>query len=455
VIQPGSFTETLGGPDVTHVFVHATTSFDQPAYLRLTGPAVERWAERALLLARCEDVVCLAAPVEEAYLAWLQDLGIGVAASRIVVPNQFDADAGDTLPVSLMNDATALGKIATLAGNTPRIVVNPYLGSRAEFELATCLSRTIGRHVEVLAGSVAATERANSKQIVRAMALRLGIPVADGEVIDLGRVEADRPANSVLIRSAVDRWLNRTGAVIVRACVASSGSGTSIVRHGMAPGAGRFDTLIRETRSRYFLVETLVEPCCSPNILMDLPREAPPVLVGASDPRLDPALSYQGNVFPSRARTLDDMIAGSATLASALRREGLVGPVGFDFVEYREPRSGRRRLMLAEVNPRINGAHYSTSLVERLNAEQARTGRPAIRACLTARVTTTARSFAEFQRRYAPLLFDRASGSGIVPFSTGRLSHGRCNIAVLGAADESVEALYGELMANLEREATN
>jgi len=94
-------TETLGGSDVTHIFVLAMTSFDQAAYRRVMGPGVERYAERALLLARNHDVVCLAAPVEEAFRAWLHHLDVGVPADRIVVPRDPDF-GGEALYGELM-----------------------------------------------------------------------------------------------------------------------------------------------------------------------------------------------------------------------------------------------------------------------------------------------------------------------------------------------------------------
>jgi hypothetical protein len=195
-------------------------------------------------------------------------------------------------------------------------------------------------------------------------------------------------------------------------------------------------------------VETLLERCCSPNIVVHVSPERD-VVAGATDQVLDEALVYHGNLYPSLAETLPGMIDAARVLTQWLREEGLEGPAGFDFVEYNDRDAGRRRFAFAEVNPRINGAAYSTALLERLNVAQAANGRPLIRSYLTNRLSARLRSFADLERRYRRLLFDPGTGRGVVPYTTGRLRHHRCNIAVFGETRAAVDALYEELIGRL------
>ena len=62
---------------------------DDDAGPRLFVHSVERASERALVLARSQDIVCVSDEVEPAYLSYLAELGLGPASNRVVAMSRF------------------------------------------------------------------------------------------------------------------------------------------------------------------------------------------------------------------------------------------------------------------------------------------------------------------------------------------------------------------------------
>jgi hypothetical protein len=142
------------------------------------------------------------------------------------------------------------------------------------------------------------------------------------------------------------------------------------------------------------------------------------------------------------------------TLAGWLHGEGYAGDVGMDFVEYRDPRTGRPAAFLAEVNPRVNGANYPLALRHRLNAERRRHELAPVEAFASGGLTARARSFAELAEALGPLLFSHAQGRGLVPYATGYLAHGRCPVVALAPTIREALELHAEARGALEDACT-
>jgi hypothetical protein len=144
------------------------------------------------------------------------------------------------------------------------------------------------------------------------------------------------------------------------------------------------------------------------------------------------------------------MDAWARMLATWMRGQGYAGLVGFDFVEYRDPMTGGVRAFLAEVNPRVNGGTYALAVRARLNRSAALAGRPQAPAFVSGTVETRARNFARVRAALGHLLFDPGRGTGIVPYATGCLDHGRCAMVALAGSRLRAAELYGAAQARLE-----
>src|SRR5882762_11756558 len=66
-----SILETLGGTGVTQIFVHDITAVGDRTELATSFPGFDKYAERALLAARPDDLVCVSAEVDGQYHQFL------------------------------------------------------------------------------------------------------------------------------------------------------------------------------------------------------------------------------------------------------------------------------------------------------------------------------------------------------------------------------------------------
>jgi hypothetical protein len=439
-----SIVETLGGPDVAHVFLHDVTSFTAFEGFGYRDTRVARWAERALVMARPHDVVCVLDPVDAAFLRHLSALGVGPRPRHVVTVEGSGPRATGPLAAQLLDDARAFETVCGLVAQARQVIVNPFVTTLADVRLVAALGTALDRPVSVLGGTPDTVARVNRKDYIRARAMSLGVPVAAGDVVELPTGSDGRPADLSRLREALARRVRLTGRALVRGARGASGSATFVVD----ASPGRIEAVLGDIAARadntVYLVDVMHEVTVSPNVLMHVePRGGPISWVGASDQRLDAALVHRGNLYPSRARALAGMVESAHRLARWLRDEGVVGLVGFDFCEYRNPDTGTDDYFLAEANARINGAVYPTFLMESINREQARCGRPPVRAFLSVQtLTTRAGAFEEFTGLHRPALFEPSTGRGCVPFNTGQLADRRCSGAFFGRTAAEVVAMY-------------
>jgi len=396
--------DVRGGPDVIHVFAHTVASLDPMPGLWQTDRESDILAERALLLALSDDIVCVSEPVDAGYLEFLADLGLGSRPERVVVD---------------------LAAIRGLVDPARRVVLNPYIATAREFQMGETLAEMLGRPVEVLGGNPELIARANLKHVARAKAVALGVPVAPGEVVDRSAV-----------RDALVRQLRATGRAIIRGSRGASGSATFVAEDNADSIEAALRWAAVRSDNTVYLVEVMFEAVASPNVLMHVePDNGRVRCVGISDQRLDANLSHAGNAYPSLAITAAEMIASARELSGWLQSEGFTGLAGFDFVEYREPRTNQRRQFLAEINARTNAAAYSKAAMDRLNAGAF---------VAVKEVLPEPCSFGALRKRCAGLLFDPRMRRGMLPYATGLLALGKLYAVFLGATREEAAALYEE-----------
>ena len=441
---PAPIGDTLGANDVAHVFVHDVGSFARLEGYSYGETRVTRWTERALVMARPHDVVCVFEPVEDAFLAYLSGLGIGPRPHHVVALQRSAPPSARPLAEQLAEDGRALDTIRDLVAGARQVVLDPFIATTADFRLAAALGAALGRDVTVLGGHPDVVERANRKDHTRATAVELGVPIARGDVVALPAGADGRPTDLGPLETALARRVGATGRALVRGAWGASGSATFVVEAGRDHIQAALRKVGARVGNRVYLVDSMHDVRVSPNLLMHLPPEGGPISwVGVSDQQLDAALVHRGNLYPSRARTLADMVASAQRLARGLQGEGVVGLVGFDFCEYRDRDTGKDEHFLAEVNARVNGAAYPAFLLDWINREQARRGRPPVGAFLSVQtLVTRAGSFAEFAARHPSVLFDPVTGRGCVPFNTGQLVNRTCSGAFLGETPADVMAMH-------------
>lgn len=445
---------TLGDRDVTQIFVHSVTSLQNIADLIKIKPELAKFPERALVFARPNDIVCVLDEVGNEYLQFLSSLGLSHKKENIItVSNGVDTDLGASLSDLLSGNRDAILAIRRLVRSNKKIVLNPYITSSKEIKLASILSNVLGTQVYLAGGDSDIVGYAEHKHTAREKALELGIPVPKGEIIEVERGVDGRLLNITAIEAAINRYVNKTGRVIVKGSYGSSGSSIFIVRNNPQGIKSALNKISERKDNTVYLIETMVDFVVSPNILMYIePGDGSIFCVGITDQILDYNLMHEGNIYPSKASTLNNILFSAKKLSKWLQSEGYSGLLGFDFIEYFDQETGLYEHFLAEINARTNAATYPRSLMEQLNTRQWQKDRPQIEAFLASTTKTKATSFTGLKELYGHLFFNAETGKGIVPFNTGCLEYGNFTLAVFGKSRNEVVEMYEDFKALLKME---
>jgi hypothetical protein len=285
---------------------------------------------------------------------------------------------------------------------------------------------------------------ADQKHHIRAKALELGVPVADGEVVTLPRAGGRRRRDYDALRAAVERHLPATGQTIVRGAQGAAGASTFVVGGRGEDVDGLLRRLGQREDNHVYLVEVLVPAIVSPHVQLYLEPDGGPITcLGVTDQRWERPFVHGGNIFPTTGRSVPAMLDWSCRLATWFQGEGYAGHLGLDFVEYADPATGALRTLLAEVHPRVDGATEPLTILALLNAEQRAAGRPESRAFVSGTLDLGAAGPAMLERAGGEFLYSVESGRGVVALP-GSASE-RCRVVMLGGSRDEVLRAYGEL----------
>jgi hypothetical protein len=442
-----SIVETLGDSNVTQIFVHSVTSLKNIGEYIKIKPELAKYSERALVLARPDDLVCVPDDVDNQHLQFLSGLAVGTKKEKVIVASGgVNTGVGASLSDLVAANPDALLTIRRLINPNKKIILNPYITTHREVSLASILEKVLATKIHLDGGAPEAVSYADQKCKVRNKALALGIPVPQGEVIEIMRGEDGRPLSMTPIESGVGRHIHRTGRVVIKGTHGTSGDSTFIIEKGALSIKKALNEIAEKDYNTTYIVESMIDFTVSPNVLMYIePGKGDIFCVGITDQVLNENLMHEGNIYPSVANTLKDMVLSARTLSRWLQAKGYSGLLGFDFIEYFDREKGLYQHYLAEINPRTNAATYPRALMEHLNKEQKRKGRPIIRAFLSLNVRTKAISFADIEKLYGHSFFDPETGKGLVPFNIGCLEYGKFTAALFGKTRNEVLNIYKDL----------
>jgi hypothetical protein len=101
--------------------------------------------------------------------------------------------------------------------------------------------------------------------------------------------------------------------------------------------------------------EPLVDRVAEAGIQIDIPRDAPPTLVGVTPLLVDRSGTYRGSRFGCPASEIEvwqPAVETALRAAQILRREGYFGPLGIDAMQYRDDHGHLRLRPLQDINAR-------------------------------------------------------------------------------------------------------
>jgi hypothetical protein len=421
----------LAGGPLAQLFVHGQTH-----------------AERALVLARPQDVVCVPDEVEPAYLTYLAELGLGPRAGRVVAASRFGPTASPdrALWARLAGSADALRTLAHLLQGSGGTCLHPYTASGGERSLAAALEVAADAEVRVAAADPRLVAFADQRHHIRAKAIELGVPVAEGETVTLPRAGGRRRRDYDALRAAVERQLRPTGRAIVRGAKGAAAASTFVVGGRGEDADGLLRRLGQREDNQVYLVEVLATATVSPHVQLHVAADGGPITcVGVTDQRWERPFLHGGNIYPSTGRSVDAMLDWALRLARWFQGEGYTGLLGLHFVEYADPGTGQPRTLLTELHPRVGGATYPLAIMQRLNAAQRRADRPESAAFVSGTLELRPATFAAFRRAAERFFYTPRTGRGMVPYQVSGLGAGRCGVVMLGGSRDEVLRVYGEL----------
>lgn len=425
------------------LFIHCVASL--PGFSQLAGhvAGVDKYGERALLLAEADDFVCLAHSVPPEYLEMLNGLGLGPSPSHIIrLPESLDRQTTVPMSPKLVKSLESGMRLPTSLGRDQPIWVNSFAASETDAALQTSLQSQLGNHVSLINQHPGPELNLYDKNVVRRHAPSCGLPLPPGEAVAVDRKAGTAKSRTAELRQAICKYLDTTGRVIVRGALGASGSSVFLVGRDEYEIEACIRQADGQTHTNDFLVEPFFDVDVSPNIGMFIdPRDKKVSCVSISDQLLEGGVCHVGNRYPSEAQLLPEMIAAAEQCCRWLADRETTGFLGFDFCEFRRPGRAERDFFFAEINPRLNGATYPAHVLSRLNARAPHPRWTTFRAMT---IETDLSSYSAFRARCGDLLFDGRQSTGLIPYNVGLLQHGKLMVTVVGESVDDVVALETE-----------
>jgi len=388
------------------------------------------------------DAYVAACPGMDDYERYCRDhLGLGA-------PRFFQADpVGPPIEVaSACRHGRVFEELTAWAREVGGIVVHPYMGIDAVWELAADLARAAGVPVQVLAPTPPATWYANDKAHVTALADRVVAPALDTPA----NVATRTVATPVEMVAALRELSTAHDKVALKMTRFASAMGNRVF--DAAELRAMDDEALTAVVTKYLadkawrpgmsvLVVRWIDMAPSPSTQLWIPP------LGHGRPRLDgiyeqllegPERVFLGSI-PSRFgedvhRWLTD---ASLLMAGVYQRLGYVGRCSFDFIL-----DGDQPLFV-ECNGRWGGTSTPMHLVDRLVPG----GRPAYRARDYVSERWAGMTFSQLAAAVGDELYDPRTGRGrFVLYNVGCLAFGKFDVIAFGRdIDEATRALEEEL----------
>ena len=404
---------------------------------------VDEYQHRARLRAAEGDLVGATTPEPEGYEEYCRRR-LGLGGIEYVVAD----DVGEApSPAAALGRGGALSRLVERARAAGGLVVHPFMGSEAVWQLALEIHRRAAVPVHVLAPPPPVTWVANDKaRFGRLVELTLGREW-------LTETFAERRPSRMAER--LRQLASRHERVALKRLRCASAMGNLVFDSASIESSPPAET---EGQVRSFLADTgwpdgeevLAVAWEAASLSPSTQLWIPPA--GAGDPRLDGVyeqiLKGERGVFvgsrPSQLPAAVDrrMAEASLRLAGELQQLGYVGRCSFDLLIVGEPEADPE-LRFIECNGRWGGTSTPMSLLDRLLPE-----RPPHRVQELLSEKLVGRSVADLSRQAGDDLFDAAARTGrFIFYNVGPLPrHGKlCAIALAAEQGEAERAIEEDL----------
>lgn len=419
--------------------------------------AVEFYQLRARVRARSGDLFAATCPDLPAYERYNRDtLGLGDPAFVYAPPS------GPAIAVAeACRHGAAFAEIVAFATRAGRLLIHPYMGIEAVWDLAADVARAAGVPVGVVAPPPPVTWFANDKRHLTALAqAAAGEPLGVRVAVDT-RVGAAPGALASELRALAGA--HRRVALKMTRC--ASAMGNEILSSADVQGWG--DAELRAQVERFLAVKQWVpgdpvlavaweDATVSPSTQLWIPHpaEGAPRVEGIYEQLLvGDECVFLGSVPADPTRVpVAALEQASLLVAEAYQALGYVGRCSFDFILPDGAATGDDPgLRFVECNGRWGGTSTPMALVDRLFPD----ARPAYRARDVAHEALVGQTFEALASRLGDALYDARTGRGrFILYNLGCLAPaGKLDVIALGpdmaaatrALEEELPLLLGLL----------
>lgn len=414
----GSFVDLLGSPIV---FLHEINTLPNFSKIISQVEGIEKY-DRAISIARPDDVILTKTQPEKAYLDWLRSVNLGT--DKIIVLN---GNSKETLPERVLNNGTK-DRIQSEVGRKP-VTLSPYFGGFLEQKVSSYLNLEMYSLPQIV-------RKYDSKINFKAICRKIGVPVVDEDIFTINS-KNDQTLTALV--EVVKKKLVETGKVIIRGEHGASASTTYVLEDPTSPVLQ--ELISSSSIGDRYMVESFYQTKSDPSSVWFITKNRRIFHLKTSNQILDEETSHMGNEFPvhfdeGRIKKL------SYIIAEQFKREGYIGPFGLDYIETKDG------FFAAECNPRVTGSIYPWELVTRLeNRYHTR--------ILAARsenfhMPCKGMTFSDLQQLWEPYLYDNQQATGvIIPFNVGPISHGKISVLGTGSSAMEVKSLLDDAKSSL------
>ena len=426
---------------------HYTSRWDNAAVLQLDDVSgipflkdilgVELYQLRARVRARTGDLftaTCPAMPDYERYNT--HTLGLGapefVHAPCISLPIEVSMACREPAPV---------GQLARFASKAGGLVLHPYMGIEAVWELARDLSARADVPIAVKAPPPSVTWLANDKcELTRVITDLLG-----AELLVPSRIGTNAEKLAGYLKElAVD---HPQVALKMGRCASAMGNGLFDSQDVLAQSHAELTSVVTEflgskewQPGEQVLAVVWEEASSSPSSQLWIPPR------GAGEPYIDglyeqllvgPEKMFLGSIPSSLSQDINDQMADVSLKVGAVFQElGYVGRCSFDFIV------SDAGLRFTECNGRWGGTSTPMHLMDRLFPK----GRPAYRARDYVCTDLKGRTFGDLERAIGDELYNANTGQGrYVLYNVGCLpQYGKFDVISIGESVEQASAILEE-----------
>jgi hypothetical protein len=376
-------------------------------------PSTSKLQQRAMFLARPDDVVVFRGMPDVAYAEWLDESGFGTR--NVVVA---DGDLTQTMTDLVISNRLALEAVNSMLDSESAVVSHIQV-SAGEQQASDSLGLfSYSNPVQI--------EHIDSKLRFKDLCQRLGVPVSEYALFE-------NEGNPRALSALISDMIGKTGRAIVRS---EFRAGNYLFDN---PDPERVEKLVEEGLGNRYLVEPLHDVSVSPSSQWFITREGRPIKLGLSKQilKIGEGIAYSGNEF-NHDYDDSEITESSLRIVREMAKEGFIGPLGFDFITTSDGS------LATECNPRINFSIYPLNLLKELENRHGPVGVAVSKTVATSKDGT----FEDMKTSLGEMLYDGREGTGrVVPFDTGALKQGLAAFLVTGSSVEEAN----QLLARTER----